>query len=197
VPIPDLRCRRGCEGQKSNRLRITAMLVLEPIFETDLPPEQYAYRPGRNNRQACQLRGSEEGDHARHRASPTQGIEQPRGEFAPANAPTGAANEAVQIARPAPAVPLRPRIRSTTCFICVAITSLPPSTEPPGCRHSESGQKSAALPLRCNRKRTLYIAQSRESLTTAEQVDGAPSASIITARAGCPGGICAAVTADS
>src|SRR5256884_9928357 len=27
-----------------------AMLVLEPIFEADLPPEQYAYRPGRNAR---------------------------------------------------------------------------------------------------------------------------------------------------
>jgi hypothetical protein len=25
-----------------------AMLVLEPIFEADLPPEQYAYRPGRD-----------------------------------------------------------------------------------------------------------------------------------------------------
>jgi RNA-directed DNA polymerase len=24
-----------------------AMLVLEPIFEADLPPEQYAYRRGR------------------------------------------------------------------------------------------------------------------------------------------------------
>jgi RNA-directed DNA polymerase len=29
-----------------------AMLVLEPIFEADLPPEQYAYRPGRNAEQA-------------------------------------------------------------------------------------------------------------------------------------------------
>jgi group II intron reverse transcriptase/maturase len=29
-----------------------AMLVLEPIFEADLPPEQYAYRPGRNAGQA-------------------------------------------------------------------------------------------------------------------------------------------------
>ena len=29
-----------------------AMLVLEPIFEADLPPEQYAYRPGRNAHQA-------------------------------------------------------------------------------------------------------------------------------------------------
>ena len=29
-----------------------AMLVLEPIFEADLPPELYAYRPGRNARQA-------------------------------------------------------------------------------------------------------------------------------------------------
>jgi len=29
-----------------------AMLVLQPIFEADLPPEQYAYRPGRNAQQA-------------------------------------------------------------------------------------------------------------------------------------------------
>ena len=29
-----------------------AMLVLEPIFEADLPPEQYACRPGRNAQQA-------------------------------------------------------------------------------------------------------------------------------------------------
>jgi retron-type reverse transcriptase len=29
-----------------------AMLVLEPIFEADLPPKQYAYRPGRNAQQA-------------------------------------------------------------------------------------------------------------------------------------------------
>ena len=30
-----------------------AMLVLEPIFEADLPPEQYAYRPGHNAQQAA------------------------------------------------------------------------------------------------------------------------------------------------
>jgi retron-type reverse transcriptase len=30
-----------------------AMLVLEPIFEADLPPEIYAYRAGRNARQAA------------------------------------------------------------------------------------------------------------------------------------------------
>ena len=30
-----------------------AMLVLEPILEADLPPEQYAYRPGRNAQQAA------------------------------------------------------------------------------------------------------------------------------------------------
>src|SRR6202048_1282988 len=29
-----------------------AMLVLDPIFDTDLPPEQYAYRQGRNAQQA-------------------------------------------------------------------------------------------------------------------------------------------------
>src|SRR5271157_4098411 len=31
---------------------LAAMLVLEPIFEADLPPELYAYRPGRNAQQA-------------------------------------------------------------------------------------------------------------------------------------------------
>src|SRR5215472_5089207 len=36
-------------------------------------------------------------------------------------------------------------IRSTTCFICVAIMPLPPSTELPGAKASTSGQKSAAL----------------------------------------------------
>ena len=30
-----------------------ATLVLEPIFEADLPPEQYAYRPGRSAQQAA------------------------------------------------------------------------------------------------------------------------------------------------
>ena len=30
-----------------------AMLELDPIFEADLPPEQYAYRPGRNAQQAA------------------------------------------------------------------------------------------------------------------------------------------------
>src|SRR5439155_3740925 len=29
-----------------------ALLVLEPVFEADLPSEQYAYRPGRNSQQA-------------------------------------------------------------------------------------------------------------------------------------------------
>ena len=29
-----------------------AMLVLDPIFEADLPPELYAYRSGRNAQQA-------------------------------------------------------------------------------------------------------------------------------------------------
>ena len=30
-----------------------AMLVLDPIFDADLPPEQYAYRQGRNAQQAA------------------------------------------------------------------------------------------------------------------------------------------------
>ena len=35
-----------------------AMLVLEPIFEADLPSELYAYRPGRNAQQAVVERGN-------------------------------------------------------------------------------------------------------------------------------------------
>src|SRR6059036_1555862 len=36
-----------------DRVCMTAeLLVLEPIFEADLPPEQFAYRPGRNAQQA-------------------------------------------------------------------------------------------------------------------------------------------------
>src|ERR1700755_865173 len=41
-----------------------AMLVLEPIFEADLPPEIYAYRAGRNAQQAAvdaALQGAETG----------------------------------------------------------------------------------------------------------------------------------------
>jgi hypothetical protein len=55
-----------------------AMLVLEPIFEADLPSEQYAYRPGRNAQQArCGWNAPwkkptiEEGRHARPRPGTT------------------------------------------------------------------------------------------------------------------------------
>ena len=48
VTVPTLR----------DRVCMTAaMLVLEPIFEADLPPEQYAYRPGRNAQQAVIKKG--------------------------------------------------------------------------------------------------------------------------------------------
>ena len=43
----------GAVSTLRDRVCMTAaMLVLEPIFEADLPPEQYAYRPGRNAQQA-------------------------------------------------------------------------------------------------------------------------------------------------
>jgi hypothetical protein len=46
---PNLAAHRVC--------MTAAMLVLEPIFEADLPPEIYAYRAGRNAQQGCRRGG--------------------------------------------------------------------------------------------------------------------------------------------
>jgi RNA-directed DNA polymerase len=43
----------GISTLRDRTCMTAAMLVLEPIFEADLPPEQYAYRPGRNAQQAA------------------------------------------------------------------------------------------------------------------------------------------------
>ena len=42
----------GISNLRDRVCMTAAMLVLAPIFEADLPPEQYAYRPGRNAQQA-------------------------------------------------------------------------------------------------------------------------------------------------
>ena len=44
----------GISTLRDRTCMTAAMLVLEPIFEADLPPEQYAYRPGRNAQQAVE-----------------------------------------------------------------------------------------------------------------------------------------------
>src|ERR1700758_3776384 len=42
----------GISTLRDRTCMTAAMLVLEPVFEADLPPEQYGYRPGRNAQQA-------------------------------------------------------------------------------------------------------------------------------------------------
>ena len=54
IPKPNGKLRPlGISTLKDRTCMTAAMLVLEPIFETDLPSEQYAYRPGRNAQQAA------------------------------------------------------------------------------------------------------------------------------------------------
>jgi RNA-directed DNA polymerase len=43
----------GISALRDRVCMTAAMLVLEPVFEADLPPEQYAYRPQRNAQQAA------------------------------------------------------------------------------------------------------------------------------------------------
>lgn len=44
--------RLGISTLRDRVCMTAAMLVLAPIFEADLPPEQYVYRQGRNAQQA-------------------------------------------------------------------------------------------------------------------------------------------------
>ena len=66
IPKPDGSQRPlGIPTMRDRVVQTAAVLVLEPIFEADLQPEQYAYRPGRSALDAVQA-GSRAAEHGAH-----------------------------------------------------------------------------------------------------------------------------------
>jgi putative transposase len=94
-------CSRPWSRADATRRRPSAWLA-------QAPEKARPGAAGDGDRQAEVLRGGEKGDHARRRAPPAQGAQQPGRELPPADTTTRTADEAVQVGPPRSALRLDP-----------------------------------------------------------------------------------------
>src|SRR5437879_2296628 len=94
--------------------RDAAQRMLRQLLKKQMPPPRVMITDTLARDGAAKRDVMPGAEHRQHKGSPAQGAEQPSGEFAPAEAPTRVANQAVQICRPRRVVPFSGRPHSYT-----------------------------------------------------------------------------------